>query len=73
MCKSQMCGIGNDKRTPCYHKLEEWSQHYSYQIGLGGSYSHDFKNIKIFEIVRHDRCIVCNFVRGRSSGTIYKR
>ena len=42
-------------------------------IGLGGSYGHDFKNVKIAEIVRHDGCIVRDGVRGGNSGAIYRR
>ena len=69
-----MSEIGNnEQKMSYYHKLEEWSNLYAYQIGLGGSYSYDFKYIKIFEIVRHNGCIVCDSVKGRSPGTIYKR
>ena len=56
-----------------YNKLEEWSNLYACQIGLGGSYGHDYKNIKIAKIVRHDGCVVRDGVRGGSSGAIYRR
>ena len=73
MCSTKMSGIKNDHEMPYYHKLEEWSNLYVYQIGLGGSYRHDFKNIKIAKIVRHDGCTVHDGVRGRSLCAIYRR
>ena len=65
--------IDNDPRMSYYSKVENWSNMYSFQIGLGGTYGHKFKNIKVEELVYHDGCIVRNGVRGGSSGAIYQR
>ena len=45
---------------------------YAKQIGLGGSYGHEFKSVSIKEILKHDGCIVRDGVRGGSSGAIYR-
>ena len=65
--------IENDPRMSYYSKVENWSNMYSFQIGLGGTYGHKFKNIKVEELVHHDGCVVRDGVRGGSSGAIYRR
>ena len=73
MCDPHRSGINGDDRLPYYSKLEEWSNLYACQIGLGGSYGHEFKNVSLKEILHHDGCIVRDGVRGGSSGAIYRR
>ena len=45
MCDPERSGVESDGRLPYYSKLEEWSNLYACQIGLGGSYGHEFKNV----------------------------
>jgi len=66
-------GVEEDERLPYYSKVEQWSNLYAYQIGLGGSYGHEFKSVSLKEILHHDGCIVRDGVRGGSSGAIYRR
>ena len=73
ICDVEYSGVSDDGRLPYYSKLEEWSNLYAYQIGLGGSYGHEFKNLTLKEILQHDGCIVRDGVRGGSSGAIYRR
>ena len=73
MCDTERSGIDGDGRLPYYVKLEEWSNLYAYQIGLGGSYGHEFKNVSLTEILRHDGCVIRDGVRGGSAGAIYRR
>ena len=73
ICDTARSGIPNDKRLPYYAKVEEWSNLYAFQIGLGGSYGHEFRNVTLKEIVQHDACIIRDGVRGGSSGAIYRR
>ena len=73
ICDTARSGIRNDKRLPYYAKVEKWSNLYAFQIGLGGSYGHEFKNLTLKEIVQHDGCIIRDGVRGGSSGAIYRR
>ena len=65
-------GVEDDDRLPYYSKVEQWSNLYAYQIGLGGSYGHEFKSVSLKEILHHDGCIVQDGVRGGSSGAIYR-
>lgn len=72
-CDTSKSGVSNDPRLSYYSKVEEYSNLYASQLGLGGSYGHDFKSVKIPEIVRHDGCVVRDGVRGGSGGAIYRR
>ena len=72
ICDTEKSGVKKDGRLSYYSKVEEWSNLYAYQIGLGGSYGHEFKSVSIKEILKHDGCIVRGRVRGGSSGTIYR-
>ena len=73
ICDTKKSGIANDGRLSYYAKVEEWSNLYAFQIGLGGSYGHEFRNVTLKEIVHHDGCIVRDGVRGGSAGAIYRR
>jgi len=73
ICDTERSGIKDDVRLPYYSQVEKWSNLYAYQLGLGGSYGHEYKNISVKEIVRHDGCIIRDGVRGGSSGAIYRR
>ena len=42
ICNTKKSGIRGDKRPSYYVKVEEWSNLYAYQIGLGESYGHEF-------------------------------
>ena len=73
ICDTERSGIKDDVILPYYSQVEKWSNLYAYQLGLGGSYGHEYKNISVKEIVRHDGCIIRDGVRGGSSGAIYLR
>ena len=70
-CDTEKSGVKNDGRLSYYSKLEEWSNLYAYQIGLVGTYGHEFKSVSIKEILKHDACIKRDGVRGGSLGAIY--
>ena len=72
ICDTEKSGVKKDGRLSYYSKVEERSNLYAYQIGLGGSYGHEFKSVSIKEIFKHDGCIVSDGVRGGSSGAIYR-
>ena len=59
------------KRLPYYFQVDKWSNIYAYQIGLGGSYGHGFKPVKLPEIIFRDGCIVRYGVHSGTSGAIY--
>ena len=71
MCYTTLSGIWEGKRPLYYYEVKKWSNVYAYQIGLGGSYIHGFKHMKLPQIVCHDGCIVRGSVRGGISGTVY--
>ena len=73
LCDTPLSRIWEDKRIPYNSDVEKWSHLYACHIGLGGSYGHVFKPMKIPEIVCHDGCIVRNGVRGGTNGTFYCR
>ena len=73
MCNPERLEINGDGRLACYSKLEEWSNLYVCQIGLGRRYSHKFKNVTLKEILHHDGCIMRDGVKGGSSEAIYPR
>eukprot|EP00957_Ditylum_brightwellii_P132617 10113286-Ditylum_brightwellii.AAC.1 len=47
MCDIRKFGIRNDPRPSYYSKVETWTNIYAAHLGLGGSYSKKFDNIKI--------------------------
>ena len=65
-------GIREDKLILYYSEVQKWSNLYAYQIGLGESYGHSFKNVNLSEIVCHDEYIVKDGIRGGNSGAIYR-
>ena len=71
LCETSLPVIRKDKRMAHYSEVEEWSNLSAYHIGLGGSYGHGFKNVKLSGIVCHCGCIVSDGVRGGISCTIY--
>ena len=72
MCDTPLSGILEDKRLPYYYEVDKWSNLYTYQISLGGSYGHGFKPVKLPEMFCHVGCIVRDGVRGGTSGAIYR-
>ena len=73
LCDTSLSGIWDDKRIPYYSEVDKLSNIYAYQIGLGGSYGHGFKPVKLPEIVCHDWFIIRDSLWCVTSGTIYLR
>ena len=46
---------------------------YARSLGLGGSYGHKFKDIKIEELIHYDGVVVRDGVRSDSGGVIHCR
>ena len=63
----------NDPRMSYYSRVYDFSNIYASQLGLVGSYGHEFKNMKIPELVHHDGCIFRDGIRGGSEDDIYWR
>eukprot|EP00957_Ditylum_brightwellii_P143647 10944371-Ditylum_brightwellii.AAC.2 len=72
MCDTKNSDVCNNSQKPYYSKVEVWSSVNGYQIGLGGSYEHAFKPVKIKEHVNWDSCIIRDGVRGGRNGAIYR-
>ena len=53
--------------------MKQFSNLYAAQIGLGGSYGHEFKSISIPELVHFDGTLIRDGVRGGSGGALYRR
>ena len=51
LCDTSLSRIREDKWITYYSEVEKWSNLYAYQIGLGVSYGHGFKTVKISEFV----------------------
>jgi hypothetical protein len=61
-------GITNDPQMSCYSKVESISNTHALSTGLGGSYVHTFKFLKVIEFVHLDGVIVRVCVYGSSNG-----
>ena len=73
ICDVNRSGVDDDKRMPFYSKMEEWSNIYAMQLGLGGTYGHKYKNVTSKELLHFDGCVVRDGVRGGSGGALYRR
>jgi hypothetical protein len=71
LCDTRRSGITNDKRMSFYSEVESFSNAYALSIGLGGSYGHTFKLLKVIELIHFDGVIVRDGVRGGSNGALY--
>ena len=72
LCDTTLSEIWEEKRLLYYSEVEKISNLYAYQIGVGGSYGHGFKPVKI-PVFFHDGYIVRDCVYGLTSGAIYCR
>ena len=54
-----------------YDKVEQFSNLYAMQMGLGGSYGHTFKPINIAELLHFDAVVVCDGDKGGSKGAVH--
>ena len=72
-CDTRKSGVDNDPRMSYYSEVESWSNAYALQLGLGGSYGHNFSNVMIQELVNFDAILVKDGVKGGSDGAIYRR
>ena len=73
LCETTISGIREDKRITYYSEVDKSTNLYAYQVGIGGSYGHRFKPVKLLDLFCHDRCIVRIGVRGGTSGAVYSR
>jgi hypothetical protein len=64
ICDPKKYGIPDNPRMPYYIKVERWSQKYAADIGLGGSYGHEFKPIILDELEHYDAIMVRDGVHG---------
>ena len=71
MCNPHVSGIPNEPRLPYYSEVEKFSNFYMLEIGLGGSYGHQFKNVTIEDLVRWDGVVYCDGVKGGTSGALH--
>ena len=72
ICDTKNSGVHVYERMPYYSNLGGWSNIYTCQPGLGGSYGYNFKNMKLTDIVNHDAYVVTGGVHGGSGGAIYR-
>ena len=72
-CNTSRSGIRNDPRMSFYSEVERWTNAYAADQGFGGSYGHQFKTVKIPELVVFDGVIVRDGVRGGSGGALHRR
>jgi hypothetical protein len=73
ICDPKKSGVLDDPRMPYYSKVERWSQKYAADIGLMGSYGHEFKPIMLDELVHYDAIMVRDGVHGGADGATYRR
>jgi hypothetical protein len=67
-------GSFKDPRMPFYSEVASFSNAYATsELRLGSGYGHDFKPVKITELVRWDGVVVQDGVRGGSDGAIVRR
>ena len=72
MCSVRKSGIRKDQQKYFYSEVENWINIYSYQLGLGGSYSRKFEHIRIDELVLWGGVFIHGVVRGESNGAMYR-
>ena len=54
LCDTPLFGIWDGKWIPYYSEVDNWSNIYACQIGLGGTYVHVFKPMKLPESICND-------------------
>ena len=73
-CNPKKSRIKDDPRTAFYSKVTNFSDLYTYSIGLsGGQYLHAFNSIKMPELVHFDGVLLRDGVLGGSNGSLYQR
>lgn len=73
ICDPERSGIDNDPRKAFYSEVEKCTTVYAADLGLFGSYGHDFKSVQVPELVAFDGVVVRDGVKGCSDGAIYRR
>lgn len=66
-----MAVLLNPASTP--YKVEGFSNVYAIDLEINGWYGHEFKNVKLDELVHYDGVVVRDGVRGGSGGALYRR
>jgi hypothetical protein len=73
LCDPKRSGYRGDPRMAFYSEIENYSNTYAFSIGMGGSYGHSFKLLKLAELVHFDGVVIRDGVRGGSNGALYRR
>ena len=73
ICDFNSSGIVDDTRQNYFIDVETFSYRYAFDIGILGSYSHNFKVPTIEELVKVDGVVIHDGVRGGSDDTLYRR
>ena len=73
ICDVNNSGIVDYPRHKYFSDVENFSARYAFDIGLLGSYGHNFKVSTIGELVKFDVVIIRDGVRGGSNGEFYRR
>ena len=73
ICDVNNSGIVDDPRKNYFSHVETFSARYAFDIGLLGSYVHNFKVPTIDKLVNFDGVVICDRVRGGRDGALYCR
>ena len=65
--------VVDDPRQNYFSDVETFSDCYAFDIGLLGSYSHNFKVSTIYKLVKFYGVFVCDGVRGGRNCAFYRR
>ena len=73
ICDVNNSGIFDDPRHNYFSNVETFCARYIFGIGLLGSYGHNFKVPKIYELVKFDGVVIYYCLRGGNYGEFYCR
>lgn len=74
ICRIDKSDIQDDPRKPYYSDVAIFTQKYAFELGLGGSYGHEFKQVLVPEMLQFDGILMRDGVLGGSvDGGIHRR
>ena len=65
--------VAGDQRLPFFTAVQQWSNMYAMQIGLGGAYGHKYTLLEVEEIVKYFGVVLRDGALGGSHGDIHRR